>query len=262
MVRRQQLTGIGQPVRRVQRHPDADAPPARWPQTIPAVRQLLAEGLDLGRATVLVGDNGSGKSTVVEAIAEAFGLNAEGGSTGARHATRRTESDLATRLHLVRGIGGARGGFFLRAETMHAFFTYLEENASPSRTEVFHERSHGESFLDLVGDRFFDHRGSPRQGLFVLDEPESALSFTSCLALLGLLGDLLAEPRAQVLLATHSPVLAALPGATILELDAAGYRATPWEDVAVVVNQRAFLADPTRHLRAARLTEASPKGEQ
>lgn len=250
MANRQQLTGVGRPVRRVQRHPDAEVTPGRWPAGVPAVRQLLAEGLDLGQATVLVGDNGSGKSTLVEAIAEAFGLNPEGGSTGARHSTRPSESDLAAGLQLVRGIGGARGGFFLRAETMHAFYTYLEDNPSPWHAENFHERSHGESFLGLVDDRFFDARGRPRPGLFVLDEPESALSFASCLALVQLLRDLLAEPRAQVLMATHSPVLAALPGATILELDAAGYRATPWEDVAVVVNQRAFLADPARFLRA------------
>lgn len=246
MGKRDVLPGVGRPVRRVQRHPDADAPPRRWPQTIPAVRHLLDVGLDLGRATVLVGDNGTGKSTLVEAIAEAYGLNPEGGSTGAMHTTRRSESDLARHLQLVRGIGGARGGFFLRAETMHGFYTYLEQRGFGGS---FHERSHGESFLELVASRFFDGSGRPRQGLFVLDEPESALSFTSCLALLGLLRDLLSEPRAQVLLATHSPVLAALPGATILELDASGYRETPWQDVAVVVNQRAFLADPARYLR-------------
>lgn len=250
VAKRQQLTGIGRPVRRVQASPDADPRPGRWPGAIPAVRQLLAEGLDLGPATVLVGDNGSGKSTLVEAIAEAYGLNPEGGSSGARHATRRSESDLAGRLQLVRGIGAGRGGFFLRAETMHAFYTYLEANPNPAHDERFHERSHGESFLALVGDRFFDVRGHGRPGLYVLDEPESALSFASCLALVSLLRDLLAEPRAQVLMATHSPVLAALPGATILELDGAGYRPTPWEDVAVVVNQRAFLADPARFLQA------------
>lgn len=248
VARKQQLTGIGQPVRRVQRHPDAAPPAGRWPATIPAVRQVLEEGLDLGRATVLVGDNGTGKSTLVEAIAEAYGLNPEGGSTGAMHTTRRSESDLAQHVQLVRGIGAPRGGFFLRAETMHSFFTYLEANPSQHR-EDFHERSHGESFLELVNARFFDARG-PRPGLFVLDEPESALSFTSCLALLGLLRDVLTEPKTQVLMATHSPVLAALPGATILELDASGFHATEWQDVAVVVNQRAFLTDPARFLRA------------
>lgn len=250
MAKKQQFSGIGRPLRRVQRHPDADVALHRWPATIPAVRQVLDDGLDLGRATVLVGDNGTGKSTLIEAIAEAHGLNPEGGSSGAMHRTRRTESDLSTHLQLVRGIGGARGGYFLRAETMHSFFTYLEENRAPdSPPDGFHARSHGESFLDLVSEKFFDWRGDPRPGLFVLDEPESALSFTSCLSLLALLQQLLAEPKAQVLMATHSPVLAALPGATILELDEAGLHPTPWQDVAVVVNQRAFLADPGRYLQ-------------
>lgn len=148
---------MGQPVRRVQAHPDADVPRARWPATIPAIRQVLDQGLELQRATVRVGDNATGKSTLVEAIAEAHGLNPEGGSSGARHTTRRTESDLAQHLQLVRGIGGARGGYFLRAETMHSFFTYLEQNrASNSPPDAFHARSHGESFLDLVQEKFFD----------------------------------------------------------------------------------------------------------
>ena len=150
---------MGQPVRRVQAHPDADVPRARWPATIPAIRQVLDQGLDLQRATVWVGDNATGKSTLVEAIAEAHGLNPEGGSSGARHTTRRTESDLAQHLQLVRGIGGARGGYFLRAETMHSFFTYLADEAQPRPGVVddyLHTRSHGESFLDLVQEKFFD----------------------------------------------------------------------------------------------------------
>ena len=242
------LTDIGRPVRRVEGRaygPDEERPRARWPFSIPAVRQLLRDGLDLTAATVLVGDNGTGKSTIVEGIAEAFGLNPEGGSTGAMHRTRRSESDLADHLQLVRGIGGARGGFFLRAETMHSFFTYLEQQGFAGD---FHERSHGESFLALINSRFFDRNG-PRGGLFVLDEPESALSFASSLALLGLLRDMAAEKTAQILVATHSPVIAALPGATILELDATGFHPTAWEDLAIVVNQRTFLTDPTRYLR-------------
>ena len=247
MAKRQVLADIGRPVRRVEGRPDAPAPAGEWPFAIPAVAQVLRGGLELTRATVLMGDNGSGKSTLVEAVAELYGLNPEGGSTGAMHRTRASESPLAEHLRLVRGIGGSRGGFFLRAETMHSFFTYLE---GVGFHEGFHDRSHGESFLALVASRFFDRRGDPRAGLFVLDEPESALSFTSSLALVGLLTDLLAEPGAQVLMATHSPVLAALPGATILELDAAGLHPTAWEDVASVVDQRQFLADPQRYLRS------------
>src|SRR5690349_13568413 len=83
-----------------------------WPHTIPAVRQLLTDGLDLDPGvTFLVGENGAGKSTIVEAIAIAFGMSPEGGSTGARLTTRETESPLATHLQLTRGAGAPRWGF-------------------------------------------------------------------------------------------------------------------------------------------------------
>ncbi|MEU8223805.1 AAA family ATPase [Kribbella sp. NPDC048915] len=148
----------------------------QWPHTIPAVRQLLTDGLDLDPGvTFLVGENGTGKSTLVEAIAVAFGMSPEGGSTGARLTTRVTESSLADELLLTRGIGGKRAGFFLRAETMHGFYSYLERNPKTSGPPepVFHEMSHGESFLSLINNRFV------REGFYCLDEPESALSFAS-----------------------------------------------------------------------------------
>ena len=137
----------------------------------------------------------------MEAIALAYGLSPEGGSAGARHSTRSTESILADHLQLVRNAGGTRRGYFLRAETMHGFFTYLEKNPSTVGTDIsFHDMSHGESFLELAVDRF---RG---RGLWVLDEPESALSFAGCLSLLAVLKDLLAEGSSQVIMSTHSPV--------------------------------------------------------
>src|SRR4051794_13014968 len=141
-----------QPVRRVAAA-EGIRPSGRWPHTIPAVRQLLTDGLDLSPGvTFLVGENGTGKSTLVEAIAVAFGLSPEGGSTGARLSTRATESPLAADLLLSRGAGAKRAGFFLRAETMHGFYTYLEQNPGPRANEpVFHEMSHGESFLSLIG---------------------------------------------------------------------------------------------------------------
>ena len=127
------------PVRRVERSPYAALPDGQWPLTIPAVAQVLREGLDLGPATILVGENGSGKSTLVEAIAIAYGLSREGGSTGAMHTTRATESALHDDLRLVRGAGASKWGYFLRAETMHGLFSYLEDHpgraddAPPSR---------------------------------------------------------------------------------------------------------------------------------
>lgn len=215
----------------------------RWPHTVPAVHQLLTDGLDLSPGvTFLVGENGAGKSTLVEAIAVAYGMSPEGGSTGARLTTRATESSLADDLQLTRGVGGKRAGFFLRAETMHGFYTYLEQNPGARNEPVFHEMSHGESFLTLISDRF------TRQGFYCLDEPESALSFSSSLAVVGVL-DRLAKSGSQVLCATHSPVIAALPDATILEVGDWGIRATTWEDLKLVQNWRAYLEEPERYLR-------------
>jgi predicted ATPase len=228
------------PVRRVQARPDAQVDPAAWPYDIPAVAQLLCDGLDLpAGVTFLVGENGAGKSTIVEAVAAAAGLNPEGGSPNARHETRATESPLSSALQLVRSAGAARWGYFLRAETMHGLYTYLEGTGDSSR---LHELSHGESFLEVLATRF------DQAGFYVLDEPEAALSFTSSLALVDLLARL-ASGGAQVLCATHSPLLTALPGATILELDDAGYRRTAWEDLAVVGHWRSYLGDPRRYLR-------------
>ncbi|CCG01687.1 AAA family ATPase [Blastococcus saxobsidens] len=200
------------PVRRLRPDPDAPPPAAGWPATVPAVAQILREGLELGGgATVLVGENGSGKSTVLEVLAAALGLNAEGGSVSARHRTRPSEPG-ALDLIVERSPGAARWAYFLRDETLHGLYSYLEDNRNDKRPEpLFHELSHGEAFLSLLGDRA---RGP---GLYVLDEPDAALSFTGTLSLVAQLADLTAR-GAQVVVATHSPVLAALPGARLLEL--------------------------------------------
>jgi predicted ATPase len=229
------------PVRRIERRASAAVDAAAWPYTVPAVRQLLADGLDLAPGvTFLVGENGAGKSTIVEAVAVAAGLNPEGGTRNARHSTRVTESPLHEALQLVRSAGAPRWGFFLRAETMHGLYTYLESTGDPH--PPLHEMSHGESFLEVLA------RHVDEPGFYVLDEPEAALSFTSCLALLDQL-DRLARAGAQVVCATHSPLLTALPGATILELDDDGVRATTWEDLELVAHWRTYLRDPRAYLR-------------
>lgn len=223
------------PVTRIDERP-VGYDPAAWPYQLPCVRLLLREGLELGPLTIFVGENGAGKSTLIEAIAMAYGLNAEGGSTGAQHATRSTESPLWKSLRLTRGTGANRWGFFLRAETMHGFYTYLADN--PNRESNFHELSHGESFIEILRTRF----NGP--GLYVLDEPESALSFTGCLALVDLLQDLAATGTAQVIVATHSPVVAAIPGATIYEVNDSGLSPTQWQDLDLVRYWRQFLNEP------------------
>ncbi|MFC5268057.1 AAA family ATPase [Kribbella qitaiheensis] len=233
------------PVRRVAAA-EGIRPSGTWPHTIPAVRQLLTDGLDLDPGvTFLVGENGTGKSTLVEAIAVAYGMSPEGGSTGARLTTRATESPLSDDLQLTRGAGASRAGFFLRAETMHGFYTYLEDNPRTGGQQPdlpFHRMSHGESFLAVIGDRF------DRHGFYCLDEPESALSFSSSLAVVGVL-DQLARSGSQVICATHSPVIAALPDARILEVGEWGIRESTWDELELVQNWRSYLQAPQRFLR-------------
>lgn len=238
----------GLPARRIERSPFAELPePSVWPRTVPAVEDVLAHGLDLHRCTVLVGENGSGKSTLVEALAMAAGMNAEGGSTGAVHRTHESESPLHEWLTVVRDPGAPRWGYFVRAETMHGLFTYLDTSRSESpwsRDPEFHALSHGESFVALLSTRRF--RG---EGLFVLDEPEAGLSFEAQLHLVAELAEMARRPRTQVVLATHSPVLAAIPGARLLELGTHGVRESSWADLEVVDHHRRFLDEPRRYLR-------------
>jgi predicted ATPase len=217
------------PVRRVEAA--GDAPLEDWPATIPAVAQLLREGLDLAPGvTFLVGENGSGKSTLLEGLAGAFGLGLEGGERQSLHQTFASESGLHDRLRLVRGATRTRNGFF----------TYL---ATEIGVSDYHRMSHGESFLSAMQWYF------RRPGFFCLDEPEAALSFSSTLVLVAQLHELARTEGAQVVCATHSPVLAALPGATILEVGEWGIRETSWDDLVLVANWRSYLEDPRRYLR-------------
>jgi len=232
------------PVRRIERRQDASLPSDQWPLTLAPIAKLLELGLDLSPSTVLIGENGAGKSTLIEAVAMAYGLSREGGSTGARHSTYASESPLHEAMTLVRGAGASRWGYFLRAETTHGLFTYLRANPGRRPEPDFHAMSHGESFLAMLASERFNDKG-----LFILDEPEAGLSFTAQLALVGSLHALTRLPGRQVLLATHSPVLAALPAATILQLDDAGIRETCWEDLDVVDHYRRFLDAPQRYLR-------------
>jgi predicted ATPase len=234
------------PDRRVFRqiHPyrGAEVDVSRWPATVPAVAQILAEGLDLpAGATVLAGENGSGKSTVVELIAEACGLNPQGGSAKARFQTRDSEPGIGAQLWAERGPGYPAWMYFLRADTMHGLYTYLEDNPG-RRPERFHELSHGESFLEILRTRI------NQPGFYLMDEPDAPLSFVSSLSLVALLHDL-AAAGGQVIVATHSPVIAAVPGARILELGPWGMRPSQWQELELVINWQQFLGEPQTFLQ-------------
>jgi predicted ATPase len=224
-----------------------DVPADQFPFTIPAVQTLRDHGLAFeSPVTYLVGENGSGKSTLIEALAIASGFNAAGGSANLQFETRASESSLADHLRLVRGTRRPRTGFFLRAESFFNVATAIEElpddGLRPYGGKSLHEQSHGESFIALVVNRF-----GP-DGLYVLDEPEAALSPQNCLTLLRRIHELVTS-GSQFVIATHSPLLLAYPGATIYSLDEDGFDTTTYDDSGPVSLTRTFLDAPERFLR-------------
>jgi predicted ATPase len=230
------------PVRTFQPREGLEVDESVWPASVPAVAHLLREGLELPAGlTVLVGENGSGKSTVVEGLAEAYGLNPQGGSALAQtFQIRPSEPGIGRELTVVRG-ARPRWSYFLRADTMHQLYTYLEQNPG-RRPERLHELSHGEGFMEILRTRVND------TGFYLMDEPDAPLSFTASLGLAALLHDLAAE-GSQLVVATHSPIIAAVPGANLLELGSWGIRAAAWDDLSLVVAWRQFLRDPHSYFR-------------
>jgi predicted ATPase len=226
---------------------DAAVDSGAWPGTVPAAAQLLREGLELPPGiTILVGENGSGKSTVVELLAEAYGLDPQGGSilASSRPArVRASEPGAGDRLYIERGPAGrAAWAYFLRADTMHSLYTFLEEHPSRRGPERLHELSHGQGFMEILRTRV------NQRGFYLMDEPDSPLSFVASLGLVALLRDLAVE-RSQAVVATHSPIVAAVPGARLLELGDWGIREAEWGDLEIVRSWRDFLNDPGQFLR-------------
>ncbi|MCP2242269.1 AAA family ATPase [Lentzea aerocolonigenes] len=222
-----------------------------WPLDVPCVAQLADEGMTFERpVTFLVGENGSGKSTLVEAFAEAWGLDAQGGRAGRKYVNDRPKSVLGEMVQFETTAAGARHrigprtkrkGYFLRAETAFGFMNavsgmrgYWDEDTS--------EMSHGEGFLTVFAAMFRE------PGFYLMDEPEAALSFQSCLRLMHLMYEL-GKSGAQIICATHSPILASTPDADIIEVGEHGFHRSKWEDLALVDHWRRYMATPEAYLR-------------
>jgi predicted ATPase len=218
--------------------------PSAWPFTLAPVAQLV-DGVRFETGlTFLVGENGSGKSTLVEGVAEAYGMDVRGGHGGRRYASPEAKGPLGEALDLTLGRGSrGRRGFFLRAETAHGVFQFMSEHGVAGYGERhLGEVSHGEGYLQVLEGRFAE------TGLYLLDEPEAPLSFESCLVLVRVLYDAVRN-GSQVICATHSPLLTAIPGAQIIELSDEGLTDRAWEDLDVVTHWRRYLADPQLYLR-------------
>ena len=228
----------------------AAAPPKdNYIAALPAVRHLGNRRFTKP-VTFFVGENGTGKSTLLEALAVSCGLNAEGGGRNFNFASRATHSDLWQYLTVRRGAVRPKDTFFLRAESFYNLASEverLENDGPPGLLDYYggkslHEQSHGESFLALALNRF------SAGGLYFLDEPEAALSPTRQLSLLCLLHQLSVQ-GAQLFVATHSPLLMACPGAEVLLFDHDGIRPTDYRHTEHYEVTRRFLNDPEGMLR-------------
>lgn len=246
--------GTDEPAPLVRRIRTRDGDRGKWPYTIPAVRQIAERGMEFtSPVTFLVGENGSGKSTIVEAIAEAYGINPRGGRGKPHRRASDAQSPLArdiefdlTELGWRYYSGKKRSrSYFLRAETAFDFLEFVSTTnliVPGYPQEDLRYLSHGEGYR-AVFRAVFDE-----PGLYLMDEPEAALSFTACLQLVAAMHEI-GRTGAQVICATHSPILASTPGAEILELDDSGVTRTDWNELLLVEHWRRYLTDPKAYLR-------------
>jgi predicted ATPase len=209
-----------------------------YPMSIPAVKQL-PEIQFHPDVTFFVGENGSGKSTVLEALAIALGYNAEGGNRNVRFQTTDSASSLHKSLILSRSFRKPTDGFFLRAESFFNVATYYLNEIGGS--ESYHEQSHGEAFLTLLGQKLKGH------GIYLLDEPEAALSPERQLATLGFIHKLVLN-HSQFIIATHSPILLAYPRAAIYQFSETGIAPVRYEETNHFRITKDFLNNPKRYL--------------
>lgn len=223
-------------------------------KNLPAVKYIMDmdELRFKSNVTFLVGENGIGKSTLIEAIAVALGFNPEGGSKNFSFSTNDSHSGLHQYMTVIKGIRRPKDGFFLRAESMYNAASYIDrldsdpENGGPRIIDGFggtslHKQSHGESFMSVVSNRF---RG---RGIYILDEPEAALSPSRLMSLLCYMKQLV-EQDSQFIIATHSPLLMAFPDAEVLELTEDGIRSISYKETEHYLVTRRFLEAPEKVL--------------
>lgn len=221
--------------------PDAELNYDAYPFNVPAVREM--PNIEFHpNVTFFVGENGSGKSTVLEGIALALGFGPEGGTRNVKFQTVESVSGLHEALRLARGLPQPRDGYFLRAESFFNVASYMDEvGYVEGYGGSLHARSHGESFMAVLVHKL---KGN---GIYLFDEPEAALSPNRQMAALTAIHQLV-EASSQFIIATHSPILLAYPNAKIIQFDRSGVSEVSYEDTEHYSVTRDFLNNYPRRL--------------
>jgi predicted ATPase len=216
-----------------------------YPYNIPAVKQIEKIVFN-SPVTFIIGENGTGKSTIIEAIAIVAGFPGEGGTKNMKFSTYNSTSDLHNSIKLIRGPRREKDGYFLRAESFYNVASYMEEPnpEGPLRYggKVMHNQSHGESFMWLINHRFYGN------GLYLFDEPEAALSPQRQLSLLVAINNL-TKTGSQFIISTHSPIVLSYPEAIIYQLSNSGIEKVKYEDAENVKLSRDYLNNPDLFLK-------------
>jgi len=239
---------MNQYIRSVELRKDKISSFSKYPFCLPAI-QNLNELKFHPNVTFIVGENGTGKSTILEAIAVAYGFNPEGGTKNFNFSSMNTHSELYNYIKLIKGVKRPRDGFFLRAESLYNVASNIDEldkeGIEPKIIKSYggrslHEQSHGESFLAIFLNRFMG------KGIYILDEPEAALSPSRQMTLITRMHELVGQ-ESQFIIATHSPIIMAYPHSVIYEIKE-DFKVVKYEETEHYQIMRAFVNNTQKML--------------